>query len=73
MMDVYLVAVDWKANPITEWTVRSHPGREELATVVLEDGRYRLRTVLGGLSTHGGLLEARNFAASLFSFPSAAH
>ncbi len=67
MLDVFVIADDWRANPITSWTVRAHEGRQELGRVLLEGGRYRLRTVMGEMSEHGGLLEARDFTAALFS------
>jgi hypothetical protein len=67
MLDVYVIADDCRANPITSWTVRQHPSRMPIASIRLSAGRYVLNPHVGGESVHGGLLEARDHAASLFS------
>jgi hypothetical protein len=73
MLDVDVLADDFRAVPITSWTVRMHPSRTPLGRISLAAGRYMLQTVTGEASTHGGLREARDHAAALFSAPAAVH
>ena len=67
VQDVYVIADNWKSNPITSWTVRAHPSKQALGTIQFDSGRYLLKTVMGETSAHDGLHEARNFTAVLFS------
>lgn len=63
MLDVDIVADDWRANPITSWTVRAHPTRQPLGHVRLAGGRYLLCTLAGETSVHSSPTAARNHVA----------
>jgi hypothetical protein len=70
VIDVHAVAEDQLSAPIASWAVLSVRGGERLATIRRQTGdRYAVETVFGETSTHGGLVEARDWVANAFSPP----
>ena len=69
MRDVYVIALNYKQNPITEWVVKdTNNPTLVLGAISYVNESYILVTTTGSVSIHDGLIQARDQAANSIQF-----